>query len=102
MKRKKEQYPLLTFDVLPKAHGRGNILALATGLLLHHIVITGLITGRAHLFLLPLLVAWRQLFGEGKHGEDDQKHGYGTQEKATPPERRKQHTGTVKARNADG
>lgn len=32
-------------------------------------------------------MAWRQLFGEGKHGEDDQEHGYGAQEKATPPER---------------
>lgn len=82
-------YLLLTFDVLSKAHGGGDILAFAARLFLHHIVVTGHVTGRADLFLLPLFVPRRQLFGEGKHGKDDQEHGYGTQEKAAPPERKK-------------
>lgn len=42
-------------------------------------------------------MARRQLFGEGKHGEDDQEHGDGAQEKAAPPERRKTTDGFVKA-----
>lgn len=80
---------MLTFNILSKAHGGGNILAFATGLFLHHIIIAGDITRGADLLLPPLFVAWWQLFREGKHGEDDQKHSYGAQEKATPPKSKK-------------
>lgn len=62
-------------------------MAFAAGLLLHHVVIAGDATGRAHLLRLPPLVARRQLFGEGKHGEDDEEHGDGAQEEAAPPGR---------------
>ncbi len=86
-------YLLLTFNILSKAHGGGDVLALCAGLFLHHIIVTGHVTRGADLFLLLLFVAWRQLFGEGKHGEDDQEHGYSTQEKAAPPERENQQMG---------
>lgn len=42
-------------------------------------------------------MAWRQLFGEGKHGEDDQEHGYGAQEKAAPPVKEETTQGFLKA-----
>lgn len=78
-------YQFLTFDVLSEAHGRGHVLAFAAGLLLHHVVIAGDVAGRAHLLRLPPLVARRKLFGEGKHGEDDEEHSYGAQKEAAPP-----------------
>lgn len=62
-------------------------MAFAAGLLLHHVVITGDVARRAHLLRLPSLVARRQLFGEGKHGEDDEEHSYGAQKEAAPPAR---------------
>lgn len=78
-----------TFDVLSKAHGRGHRLALAVvALLLEDVVVTRHIV-QAQLFppLLLLLVSGRQLLGEGEHGEDDQQHGHGAQQEATPPGR---------------
>lgn len=62
-------------------------MAFAAGLLLHHVVVAGDAAGRAHLLRLPPLVARRQLFGEGEHGEDDEEHGDGAQEEAAPPGR---------------
>lgn len=62
-------------------------MAFAGGLLLHHVVVAGDAAGRAHLLRLPPLVARRQLFGEGEHGEDDEEHGDGAQEEAAPPGR---------------
>lgn len=77
-----------TFDVLPEAHGGGHVWALAARLLLHHVVVAGRVARRrAHLLGLPPLVARRQLFGEGEHGEYDEQHGYGAQEETAPPGR---------------
>lgn len=92
-----EDYRFLTFDVLSEAHGGGHILAFAARLLFHHVVVAGDFTRRAHLLHLPPLVARRQLFGEGKHGEDDEEHGYGAQEEAAPPARKSRgcHTGSA-------
>lgn len=74
-----------TFEVLSEAHGGSDRLALATGLLLHHVVVAGNVI-RAHLFLLPLLLlSGRELLGEGEHGEDHQQHGHGTEQEPTPP-----------------
>lgn len=42
-------------------------------------------------------MAWRQLFGEGKHGEDDQEHGYSAQEEAAPPVKEETTQGFLKA-----
>lgn len=84
-------YLFFTFDVLSEAHGGGDVLVFAARLFLLHIIVAGHVARRANLFLLlPLFVAWGQLFGEGKHGEDDQEHGYGTEEKAAPPGKKKQ------------
>lgn len=80
-----------TFNVLPKAHGGRHCavcLRLAAAFLFHHLIVAQSII-RAHLLLLPL-VPRRELFGEGEHGKDDEEHGNGTEEKATPPSTRKE------------
>lgn len=78
-----------TFDVLSETHGRGHRLALAVVALLLEDVVVARHVVQAQLFppLLLLLVSGRQLLGEGKHGEDDQQHGHGAQQKAAPPGR---------------
>ncbi|TNN88937.1 hypothetical protein EYF80_000815 [Liparis tanakae] len=49
-----------------------------------------IITGKLRMRKSDLRLKPEQtLFGEGKHGEDDQKHGDGTQEEAAPPDRKK-------------
>lgn len=93
MDKERWYYRLLTFNVLPEAHGGGDVLAFAAGLFLHHVVVAGHVAGRVELFRLPLFVAWRQLFGEGKHGKDDQEHGYSTQEETAPPARKTKKAG---------
>lgn len=79
------RFEFATFDVLAKAHGRGDRLTLVVALLFEDFVVAGQVV-QAQLFPpLLLLVSGRQLLGEGEHGEDDEQHGHGAQQEPAPP-----------------
>lgn len=65
-------------------------MTFAAGFLLHDVVLAGCVLVGPELFLLLLFVARGQFLGEGEHGEDNQQHGDGAQQKAAPPEEKRQ------------